>query len=344
MQTIEQQIRIRMTNDLNNHATTVKVYHGYGHQHNLVLYGHVLRGKPLQRNRYSNNLFTNIKQLIRLFFIRPIPNVNVMLQWQDQQLQSTTAADGFFKFEWQSINPVNAGWHTITVHLLNSDGQTTINTGEGKIFVPYATQYGFISDIDDTVLISHSEKTGKKLRLLFTKNPTSRKPFADVVNFYQLLSLAHTEPSLLNPFFYVSSSEWNLYDDLNDFFKWNGLPKGAFLLNTIKKWYQLFKTGGTKNSGKLIRVVRILEAFPKQRFVLLGDNTQKDPAIYTAIANKYPDKIIAIYIRNISSKKEVITQQLLASITNKGIINCVFKHTEQAIEHAKKIGLITTLT
>jgi phosphatidate phosphatase APP1 len=138
----------------------------------------------------------------------------------------------------------------------------------------------------------------------------------------------------------VSNSEWNLYNDLNDFFKLNGLPKGVFMLNTIKKWYQLFATGGTKHSGKLIRMVRILNVFPKQRFVLLGDNTQKDPDIYTAIANKYPDKIAAIYIRNINSKKTVATQQLLASINNPSIITCLFNHTNEAIEHAKTVGLI----
>ena len=324
---------------LNNRATTVKVYHGYGHQHNLVVYGHVLAGKPLLRKRYSQNPFFNIKHLAKLFFITPIPNVRVMLQWQQQQLYSTSEIDGFFKFEWQSINIVPAGWHTVVVNLLGNEDRI-IAFGEGKIFVPHSTQYAFISDIDDTVLVSHSAKTGKRLNVLFTKNPRSRKTFADVVKYYHLLSLAHTEIALPNPFFYVSSSEWNLYDDLNEFFKYNGLPKGAFLLNTIKKWFQLFKTGKTKHQGKLIRVVRILEAFPKQRFILLGDNSQKDPEIYSAIANKYPDRVTAIYLRNINSKKEALCNRVMASIKNKTIAICLFKHTEEAIAHSRLIGLI----
>jgi phosphatidate phosphatase APP1 len=206
--------------------------------------------------------------------------------------------------------------------------------------VPHSTQYGFISDIDDTVLVSHSANTGKKLRVMFTKNPRSRKTFADVVKFYQLLSLAHTSPDLLNPFFYVSSSEWNLYDDLNEFFKHNGLPKGVFMLNSIKKWYQLLKTGKTKHQEKMMRVTRILMAFPKQRFVLLGDNSQSDPEIYVNIANKYPEQIVAIYIRNISLKKENFTTKMMNSIQNKAIATCQFKHTDEAILHAKSMGLI----
>ena len=319
---------------------TIRVYHGYGHQKNLVVYGHVLAYKPIRTSKYTNNLFLNIIHLIRLFFVKPIPNVRVQMRWNSQHFFSTTEKDGFFKFEWQSNEKIEAGWHPIVVNSIDGQGKTTA-TGEGKIFVPHSTQYGFISDIDDTVLISHSSKTGKKLRTMFTKNPRSRKTFDDAVKFYQLLSLAHTTPDLLNPFFYVSSSEWNLYDDLNEFFKHNDLPKGAFLLNSIKKWYQLFSTGNTKHQGKLIRAVRILEAFPKQQFILLGDNSQRDPEIYSMIANKYPDKIIAIYIRNVSPKKEEITLNLLSSIENKHIQTLQFKHTVQAIDHAKTLGFIS---
>lgn len=317
----------------------VKVYHGYGHKNNLVVYGHVLAGKPVSQSKFTDNILKNIIHLIRLFFVEPVANVRLQLMWENQALFTTTEKDGFFKFEWQSIGSVPAGWHQIIIHLIDNK-DVILTTGEGKIFVPYSTQYGFISDIDDTVLVSHSSTTGKKLRVMFTKNPRSRKTFADVVKFYNLLALAHTDPETLNPFFYVSSSEWNLYDDLNEFFKFNDLPKGAFLLNQIKRWYQLFKTGATKHQGKLIRVKRILDAFPKQRFILLGDNSQSDTDIYVALANKYPDKIVAIYIRNISPEKEQYATNILGTLEDKTIETCLFKHTDEAILHAKWMGLI----
>jgi phosphatidate phosphatase APP1 len=328
-----------MKNKIDIPNATVKVYHGYGHQKNLVVYGHVLAGESALPSKFNNNPISNIIHLIRLFLVKPIPFVRVSLKWQNQEYFATTEVDGFFKFEWQSNTKIEAGWHHITINLIDNQGFKT-TSGEGKLFVPHSTQYGFISDIDDTVLVSHSANTGKKLRVMFTKNPRSRKTFADVVKFYKLLSLAHTEPKILNPFFYVSSSEWNLYDDLNEFFKHNGLPKGAFLLNNIKKWYQLLKTGKTKHQGKLMRVTRILKAFPRQQFVLLGDNSQSDPEIYVSIANKYPKQIVAIYIRNISLKKESFTEYLFNSIKNKAIKTCQFKHTDEAILHAQTIGLL----
>ncbi|HSN62485.1 MAG TPA: phosphatase domain-containing protein [Ferruginibacter sp.] len=328
-----------MTNESNHPIATVKVYHGYGHTHNLVVYGHVLRGKPFIRSRYSSNILTNIRHLVKIFFVNPMPGVRVRLLCGNQQVETVTSFDGFFKFEWQSATEIEAGWHPVLVQMLNNRGEISA-TGEGKFFVPHSTQYAFISDIDDTVLISHSATIFKRLRVMFTKNPRSRKAFADVVKHYHLLSIAHTEPSVPNPFFYVSSSEWNLYDDLKEFFRHNGLPEGVYLLNEIKKWYQLFKTGKTKHHGKLIRVARIMDAFPLQQFVLLGDNSQSDPEIYVSIAKKYPGKIYAIYIRNIDTNNQIAAEQLLNSIPDKKIHTCLFKDNEEAIQHSKAIGLV----
>ncbi len=327
-----------MTNSSTNYNANIKVYHGYGHMHDLVLYGHVLKGRPKKRGRRGHGIFANMLDLLRLFFVKPVAGATVRLTWNNQILETSTAKDGFFKFEWVSEESVPAGWHAVTVTV--ADARYKSLPGEGNLFVPHSTQYAFISDIDDTVLVSHSASKFKRLRVLFTKNPQSRKAFADVVRHYQLLSTAHTELEVPNPFFYVSSSEWNLYEDLDDFFNHNGLPRGAFLLSEIKKWHQLFKTGKTRHHGKLIRVARIIDVFPKQRFVLLGDNSQSDPAIYAAVAQKYPEKIVAIYIRNISSTKKHETQQILDNIENKDIHTCIFEDNEEAIQHSRATGLI----
>jgi phosphatidate phosphatase APP1 len=328
-----------MARSSNYKNATVKIYHGYGHTHDLVVYGHVFKNKPVYRNNYATNMLQNIIHLLRLFFVKPVPDANVQLLWRNQLLYSTTEDDGFFKFEWKSEEEVNAGWHTLEVNFLDQHGNIAA-TGQGKVFVPHATQFAFISDIDDTVLMSYSATVVKRLRTLFTKNPHTRKAFADVVKHYALLAEAHTTPQVPNPFFYVSSSEWNLYDDLDEFFKYSGFPKGVFLLNQIKKWFQLFKTGKTKHEGKLLRVIRILNTFPRQQFILLGDNSQSDPAIYASVVEKYPGKIFAVYIRNIRSSSEAATTEILSGIERSGVLTCFFKTNAEAILHSKKIGLI----
>ncbi|WP_421942146.1 App1 family protein [Pedobacter sp.] len=322
-----------------NKSAKVKVYHGYGHTHNLVVYGHVFKYKPKTEQVYSNNIWVNIIHLLKLFILKPYPFVNVRLQFFNQTIYNKTEADGFFKFEWEAAHDVAAGWHFVKVEAIAADG-TVLSTGEGKVFVPHITQYAFISDVDDTIMVSHSATIGRRLRELFIKNPRTRKTFPQAANHYQQLALSQTTADQPNPFFYVSSSEWNLYDYLVETFRFNKLPDGAFLLNTIKHWRDLIKTGKTGHEGKLLRVMRILDVFPNQKFIFFGDNSQQDPAIYTAIVEKYPQNIAAVYIRNIRAEKESETKALLQKVVAKGVHSCLFKTSDEAIQHSKTIGLI----
>ncbi|MCG2616600.1 DUF2183 domain-containing protein [Terrimonas sp. NA20] len=316
----------------------IKLYHGYGHSQDLLLYGHVFAGKPQTANPYSESILTNMVYLLKLFAVKPVSNARVTLHWGDQVLSAVTESDGFIKFEWESVVHLEAGWHDVDVRL---DEDPAV-AGRGRLFVPHITQFGFISDIDDTVLISHSSTVWRRLRTLFTTNPRTRKAFEGVAEHYRLLSIAHTADEMRNPFFYVSSSEWNLYDYLVDFFRHQGLPEGAFLLNQVKRWFEIFKTGKTKHNGKLLRVMRILETFPNQKFILLGDNTQQDPAIYSQVAMKYPERIHAIYIRNASAHKKEDTRLLLARLAQeKDVHTCLFDSSDEAIAHSRSIGLIT---
>ena len=277
--------------------------------------------------------------MLRLFFINPVSGAIVELKWRNQVFRSVTEKDGFFKFEWSSDDAVNAGWHDVHVNFLHQNG-TLLASGKGKVYVPHIAQFAYISDIDDTILISHSASVFKKLRILFTQDPHTRKSFDDAIAHYKLLAISGTKESTPNPFFYVSSSEWNLYDDLTEFFSYNLLPEGVFLLNSIKKWYQLFKTGSTKHEAKLLKIARILETFPSQTFVLLGDNSQSDPDIYLSIVTKYSERIFAVYIRNIFAKNESRTQKILDEIAFMGPHTYLFKKNSDALAHSKEIGLI----
>ena len=237
---------------------------------------------------------------------------------------------------------VAAGWHPVKVEALDEQEQVLADCSS-TIFVPHITQYAFISDIDDTIMVSHSATIYRRLRELFIKNPRTRKTFTDVQLHYSLLALSHTTADQPNPFFYVSSSEWNLYDYLVETFRFNKLPEGVFLLNQIKKLTNFFKSGKTGHEGKLIRVMRIISAFPNQRFVFFGDNSQRDPFIYASIAEKYPEKVEAIYIRNIAPANAQLTMETLSAAKEKGIKVCVFDSSSEAMTHSRAIGLIAPL-
>lgn len=318
---------------------SVKIYHGYGHTHNLVVYGHVFKFKAKTTQNFSANLFVNIAHLFKLFIVKPYAFTKIRLNFYGQIVENKTAYDGFFKFEWKAEQDVAAGWHEVKVEAFGAQNEI-IAESIGKIFVPHITQYAFISDIDDTIMISHSATIGRRLRELFIKNPRTRKTFPSLQEHYKLLANAHTNSDQPNPFFYVSSSEWNLYDYLLEIFRFNQLPEGAFLLNQLKRWKNLIKTGKTGHDGKLLRVMRIIDAFPNQLFVFFGDNSQQDPAIYQAIAEKHPLNVAAVYIRNVRPTQQTITEELLKKIAQHQIKTCLFTHSDEAIAHSKKIGLI----
>jgi phosphatidate phosphatase APP1 len=209
-----------------------------------------------------------------------------------------------------------------------------------EFFVPYKYEFAFISDIDDTFLISHSSNMRKRLYVLFTKNARSRKPFEGVVNHYQLLASTGASRNTFNLFFFVSSSEWNLYDYIFEFSRNNKLPNGVYLLNQIKTFRGVFKTGQNNHKTKFMRISRIMEAYPAQKFILLGDDSQEDPNIYTAVVEHFPQNIHAVYLRHVLLANHKRVSGVVEKIEAKGVHCCYFTHSSEAIIHSKQIGLI----
>ncbi|MGZ8537857.1 MAG: App1 family protein, partial [Flavisolibacter sp.] len=276
--------------------------------------------------------------LLRLFMVKPYPHLKLEMQWQKQVFYTETDIDGFFKFDWKDEPPLPVGLQEVIVKAKVND--EVIAKSTGHVFVPYNTQYGFISDIDDTFLVSHSSNLRKRLFVLFTENARSREPFEGVVKHYQLLANSNTTPEAPNPFFFVSSSEWNLYDYILEFTIVNEIPKGVFLLNQLKLFSQLLKTGQNNHQTKFTRIARILETYPRQRFILLGDSSQHDPYIYEAIVSHFPKQIHAVYIRDVHAKNKGKAADVLVKIESKGVPCCFFQHSSEAINHSKRIGLI----
>lgn len=318
--------------------TTVKVYHGYGHSNRLTVFGHVFRLSPYPRKTYRQSFVRNTLALLRLFFVKPIADISLQLEWKGKTFTTKTEKDGFFLFEWEDTEPVERGWQPVVVQAFRNN--QTVAQAAGRVFIPYETQYLFISDIDDTFLVSHSSNLRKRLYVLFTQNARSRKPFEGVVRHYQLLSQSGTTPDMPNPFFYVSSSEWNLYEYILEFTAANQLPRGVFLLSQLKRFSQLLKTGQNNHGTKFTRITRILEAFPGQRVVLLGDSSQQDPYIYEALVKHFPERIHAVYIRDVYQKNYNKVKDVLGKIEAAGVPCLFFKHSKEAILHSVKIGLV----
>jgi phosphatidate phosphatase APP1 len=319
----------------------IKIYNGFGDSKNVTVFGHVFALGPKPKKHYTSNVFTNTFALIRLFVVKTIPGIEVYVEVNGREVKTRSEKDGFFRIQWQVDEMPAAGWHAVTVRSRDSYEGQPIAEGHGHFHVPFTRYYTVISDIDDTFLVSHSSNMRKRLFVLLTENARSRQPFDGVVKHYRLLAHAGSKPEEPNPFFYVSSSEWNLYDYISEFSKEHELPRGIYLLSQIKKFSEAYKTGQNKHATKFMRIARIIEAYPQQKFILLGDDSQQDPVIYRSITEHFPGKIRAVYLRHVYRKNVQVAKDSIKAIQDAGISCCHFVHSRDAIEHSIREGIVT---
>jgi len=322
----------------------LKLYRGYANKNELVVFGHVVEKYPEGDHKYTRKGFRYARTILQLFSIKTIPNLRVILRVGAVVAETQTMEDGYFRFQIPFHEPMDGGWHPYEVSVDDQIGRHKYQaTRQEEFFMPYESSYGIISDIDDTFLISHSRRSFKKLFVLLAKNVQARKPFDDVVKHYQLLSLAsRTNPvHPANIFFYVSSSEWNLYDMIIRFAELNGLPKAVLKLKKIKSGLDDFiMTGSGSHDHKFRKIQNIVEFYPELQFILLGDDSQKDPVIYEEICQMFAANIRAVYIRQTRKRSKSDTTVLLKKIQDLGIDTCYFSHSNKAIIHSLETGIV----
>ncbi len=283
-------------------------YRGFGDDSNIYFKGMVIEDKGLTKPADRHMVWQNILAMIKRFSSDEIPGVRVKAEFLGVTQVTETDDSGFFTFHFNvselSDEILSKDWHIVKLALLDEvvEKQPQISTRGVVRIVSKNVKRIIVSDIDDTILISHSTKTFQKLRLMLFKNALTRLPFKGVKVFYNALERGK-EKNAHYPFFYVSSSEWNLYDLLENFFDHNKIPKGVFMLRKLEgSIYKFWKSGQGNHEHKYDKIKFLLEFYKEQNFILIGDSGQKDPQIYERLAHEFPGRIEAIYIRKIGSK------------------------------------------
>lgn len=294
----------------------IKLYNGFASNKVTHIFGHVLKSMSDQREKPTRNPFKNAWEMYKRYQVKPAPNSEVLLHIYGKTYHTRPDKKGFFQFEVEGKPDTDVIHYEVTLK-----DHADVKCHERLL--AFSPEEIIISDIDDTVLVSHATRLLKKLYLLITKNYESRKAFSGIREFYEKLC-GHEEA---NQFFYVSSSEWNLYDFLKSFMEFNGLPPGVFLLQDIKSGIiDLFKSGGGSHSHKAYKIKMLMRSYPDAKFILVGDSGQKDPDIYKKIALEYPNKIKQIYIRDVRSSRREKVQEMVEELANSDIKMEVFTH------------------
>lgn len=322
----------------------ILAYRGYGTPDDVFLSGHVLDDRLLYEPTAEDSTWSNIRAMLSRFISTSIPEVPVMIDAFGQKHEVKTDKHGYFFCHIQPEQKLLAGWHSAHFRVGNplEEGPDELVAGSDVLIVDESeVRFGVISDIDDTIIVSYANRMLRKLRLVLMENAHTRLPFPGVAAFYHALQY-NEKARHNNPIFYISSSEWNLYDFLIDFCQKQDIPRGIFFLQELKQnLAQVFRSGGGTHNHKLDKARRLLQLYPSLPFILIGDSGQRDAELYAQLAEEFPQRVWSVYLREVKGGKQrehII--ELFQKVAYDPDKVCLTAKTEEAAEDAFRKGFI----
>ncbi len=316
----------------------IEPLYAFGNEETVFVKGRVVEAYRQSKPSSRKNPLVNLLATIRRYAGSSVEGAKVEVCYQDIRQTVASDAEGIFEVTFQEVTPLITDHEHVTFKLQPEQGLVPEKESKKVKVMRYSSDYplGIISDIDDTILISHATQLGKKFWLSISKNAYTRRPFPGVSELYDTLS-----NSGVNPVFYVSSSDWSLADLIKDFLKYRKIPQGPLLLKDLHiNLRNVWKSGGGSHQHKEEKVALLLKLYPGMKFVLIGDSGQHDPEIYAAVIKRNPGRVLLVYIRQIKDNDPDRRANMIGSILPEEVPEIVFvKDTEEAIVHAKQLQL-----
>ncbi len=317
-------------------------YQGFGNGKELFFIGRVLKDRGIGTSKLEDSRWRNFNKMYKRFMTWTIPGVKVEATFEGITQTVTSDEDGYFTFRMELPRPITGDnrWQKIRLELLDKVVKNQkAPVAYSHVFVPSEhVEFGVISDIDDTLVPTGATRFFDMLKTTFFGNAYTRIPFPGVAAFYQALSkgLMGYEN---NPFFYVSSSPWNLYDFLWELMNVHHLPQGPLMLRDIGLSREHFFSGN-HTDHKLAQIERIFEIIRDIPFILIGDSGQNDAEIYLKVIKDYPGRVKMVYIRDVHPESHKKVKKIAAEIGNLGVEMLMVTDTLEATLHAVSKGWI----
>ncbi|CDF78020.1 conserved hypothetical protein (DUF2183) [Formosa agariphila KMM 3901] len=320
-------------------------FQSYGTHSRFYLRGRALEDETIDLEQ--KGLFKLLINTYKRFESDEVKNVELNLRLPNNKVVKVkTDSHGYFKSE-ETLQDLNTltnkeGWLKVIASYNDVNIKRKItkeNRFPAEILIPsMSAEYGVISDIDDTI-IHTGVASFLKWRVLintFFKGAFKRIPLEGAAAFYHMLHRGASGTNA-NPIFYVSHSPWNLYRYLEFFLKTNNFPKGPILLRSMNSIFKRKKTSEKPEKQK--EIINILKMYPELNFILIGDSGEHDADIYIEIAELFPKRILAIYLRSVDHKEKSIRVKGLFD-TYKTTPALLVNSSKEAIDHAKASGFI----
>ncbi|RYC10618.1 App1 family protein [Nocardioides zhouii] len=264
----------------------IEAYIGHGGPAGVVVRGRVLDNRLGTEAEEGEGVRAAALRTLGHFVTTELPSVPLRVTVAGASVDTETDGEGYFRVQLPAAALVSP-WTTGTIELRGDYRGVTSAQAEVEVRVPSAdARFGVISDVDDTILETGVQRALRMVVQTFTGSALTRTAFPGAPELYRDLAAD------VNPVFYVSSSPWNLHAFLLAFLRHRGFPLGPILLRDL-----LGNRAGREQ--KHARIREVLDLHPHLSFVLLGDSGEKDPEIYADIVRDHPDRILAVYIREV---------------------------------------------
>ncbi|MDJ0643103.1 MAG: DUF2183 domain-containing protein [Erythrobacter sp.] len=269
----------------------------------------------------SRSFIGDLRTMLGEYLSREVPGMAIELEYAEcggETLKHTLTTDeeGYARFEIplpsRRTLPRQTHWESATLRWGAATGERDGGAVTAHILAPGAEAgLGIISDIDDTIMetgiTGNLRAIARNWKRVMVQMPSERLIVPGSQEFLRALSgtASTAEPpgpqSRERPVFYVSSSPWNLFSYLVTFKRQRDLPLGPIML---RDWGFNRRTLGSQGHGfhKLEAVERILDHYPGLRFVLVGDDTQRDIMAFSEVVANRPDRVAAVFIRAVSAR------------------------------------------
>ncbi|UYZ64159.1 App1 family protein [Hymenobacter weizhouensis] len=330
------------------HPLQLVPYRSYGTASRLYVKGRLLTDRGVQEPAADASRWQNLLNMYRRFDSNEISGAELRVRPADGTDHTVvTDEEGYFTLNLQPRQlpePIDYLWYPVEVLVQQTPPPLPAPAGlSGQALVlipPPDAEYGIISDLDDTVIQTSATDLLRMARIVLLRNARSRLPFKGVAEFYRQLQLGRNGKRN-NPFFYVSSSPWNLYDLLEDFLQLNDIPPGPLLLRDMTLKRKQTGDASEHHGHKLREIENLLLTYPTLPFVLIGDSGQEDANIYREVVRRHPGRILAIYIRDVlRPDRAVLVEQVSEDLRDDKVEMLLVQDTVQAAEHAARTGLI----
>jgi phosphatidate phosphatase APP1 len=311
-------------------------YAGHRNARALRLKGRIVRyRKPLDA---GEGTLIRLRAMMEIYNSHELPGVKVRLEAYDQIAETLSDEEGYFAFDLPLDLPLPSKtvWEQAALSTPETEAQ------QARIEVPVLapgtdSHWGIISDIDDTVVETGATDFVRNWRRVLVDRPRDRLAVPGASTLYKIIAEDHVSPA--RPFFYVSSSPWNLYGFIAEFMELNGIPHGPMFLKDYGiDDNQLIKAGHDEH--KLAAIETILAFYPGFRFLLIGDNGQKDVEIYAKAVEDYGHRVAGVFIRDVSGTcREGAKAELLRGIEAAGVPTFCGAGFDDAVAIVKSLNL-----